>query len=81
MGSSVSSSESAEVITPKYRKLIIPINDGREMSIRFTEHEDGNWIAVLPPNAMDDMMKDFPVMFSTGGMKLDSDRAIEIREE
>ena len=81
MGSSTSSSESAEVFTPGYRKLIIPLNEGREMSIRFTEQEDGNWVAVLPTNAIEDMMRDFPVMFSTGGLKLDSTKPLEIRKE
>jgi hypothetical protein len=76
-----SSPETVNVITPKYRKLIIPINEGREMSVRFTEQEDGNWVAVLPTNAINDMMKDLPVMFGTGGMKLDSARPLEIREE
>lgn len=80
MSTSESSSSAINIVTPVYRKLIIPLNGGHEMSILFTEQEDGSWAAVLPEEAMTKMKLDFVQMFTEGGFRLDGDKFIEIRE-
>ena len=80
MSTSESSSNSVSVFTPKHRKLIIPLNGGHEMSVMFTEQEDGNWAAVLPEEALTKMKLDFVKMFAEDGFRLDGDKFIEIRE-
>jgi len=80
MSSSESSSNSVNIFTPRYRKLIIPLNGGHEMSVTFTEQEDGRWAAVLPDEAMTQMKGDFVKMFTEDGFRLDHDKFLEIRE-
>ena len=79
MSTSESSSSTIDIVTPVYRKLIIPLNGGHEMSILFTKMDD-NWAAVLPDDAMTKMKLDFVQMFTEGGFRLDGDKFIEIRE-
>ena len=80
MSTSESSSSAVNIHTPKYCKLIIPLNGGHEMSIMFTEQEDGQWTAVLPGDTMSKMKADFVKMFTKDGFRLDGDKFIEIRE-
>ena len=78
--SSESSLTTVNIFTPKYRKLIIPLSGGHEMSVTFTELEDGQWAAVLPDSAMTQMKQDFVKMYKDSGFRLDSDKFLEIRE-
>ena len=80
MSTSESSSSAVNIHTPTFCKLIIPLNGGHEMSIMFTEQEDGQWAAVLPSETMSRMKADFIKMFAEDGFRLDSDKFIEIRE-
>jgi len=80
MSSSESSSNYVDIFTPRFRKLIIPLNNGHEMSVTFTEQEDGMWAAVLPDSAMAQMQSDFVKMFIKDGFRLDNNKFLEIRE-
>ena len=81
MSDSITSTAPVNVFTPRACKFIVPLEGGKEMSMRFTETEDGNWVAALPDAAMMQLKTDLVAMFSSGDFRLDSTKPLEIREE
>jgi len=80
MSSSESSSNSISIFTPRRRKLIIPLSGGHEMSVTFTEQENGMWAAVLPEESLTQMKSDFVKMYEVDRFRLDDHKFLEIRE-